>query len=417
MAFSFAMARPPAILLVAFGLVPTGALAQGFGIFKKTVTLSRSLPPVIDLSGARVAVTVTAVPGPAQRVTPLFRAKLMALIFSDTSLIDSATNAERIIEVTITDFTSATKIDPQDRSRVVTATLRAAYRAINAQTKQSLDAKNVAFDYERRFPAATAQPATKTNGGVLGTIGKIGSTIGKPNPANASEQPPTAEQLNTLLVESLAVQVAQRIVLTKETLAVPLPRGKLDKASDLGVAGRWGAMLEEFEQTPALPAGDDAYRIYGIGVANEALAYLESDPAKQRDLVANAAQNFKGALKLRSDDSTLQKAENRIADSQATLALAAQRGRPAAPPAAGAPRSGPAADAKGKATRWDNAAVVELAKAGFKDAELIDAIKVAPSPAFDVASPGGLLELRRAGISDAVVRAMRQRMEAAAKDQ
>lgn len=219
-----------------------------------------------------------------------------------------------------------------------------------------------------------------------------------------------------MMVEALAIQVAQRVVLTRESIEVPLPRGKLDKTSDLAVAGRWGAMLEELEQTPPLPAGDDAYRIYGIGVANEALAYVEEDPAKQRDLVANASQNFKNALKLRPDDGTLQKAENRIAQSQAALTVAAaQQSRSAKPQPAAASRAAPG-DSKTKASRWDNAAVIELGKAGFKDAELVDAIRTAPNPEFDVTTPAGLLELRRAGVSDAVIRAMRTRMQAAPKD-
>jgi len=397
--------------------MPPAAGAQGFGVFKKTVMVSRSLPPAIDLSGHKVAVNVTAVAGRAQTVTQLFRAKIIPLIFSNGTLVEAQSNPDRVIEVTITDFTSTTRTDPQDRSQVVTATIRAAYRTIDNQTKQSLDAKNLAFDYDRAFPApAPPQPANKGDKGFIGTLNKIGSALGsKPTAANSGDRPPTAEQLTSVMVEALAIQVAQRVVLTKESIEVALPRGKLDKTSDLAVAGRWGAMLEELEQIAPLPAGDDAYRLYGIGVANEALAYVEEDAANQRDLVANASQNYKTALKLRPDDGTLQKAENRIAQSQAALTVAAaQQSRSAsAQPAAGS-RATPGGS-KTKTSRWENAAVIELAQAGFKDGELVDAISNAPNPEFDVTTPAGLLELRRAGVSDVVIRAMRMRMQVAPK--
>jgi hypothetical protein len=55
--------------------------------------------------------------------------------------------------------------------------------------------------------------------------------------------------------------------------------------------------------------------------------------------------------------------------------------------------------------------VIELAKAGLKESELVDAIKSAPKPEFDVATPAGLLELHRAGVTEIVIKAMRMRMQ------
>jgi len=400
--------RTPLGILVVLLLAPGVASAQGFGLNKKTVKLARSLPPAIDLSGSRVGVNVTGIPGRPQMVAPLLRAKIVPLVFSNGTVMEAQANPDRLIEVTVTDFTTATRYDA-DRSQVVTATIRAAYRTVNNQTKQSLDARNLAFDYERRFPPPpTAPPPPKDPKSFAGKMNKI---FGPPQaaPVPTENVPPNAEQLQTLMVEALATQVAQRVVLTKEVIDVPLPKGKLDEISNLAVAGRWGAMLEALEQTPPLPAADDAYRIYAIGVANEALAYLEQDPAKQRDLVANAAQNFKDALKLAPDESTLKKAEYRIAQSMAALSVAAaQQSQATAADGASGPRRG---DAKTGGTRWDNAAVIELAKAGLKESELVDAIKSAPKPEFDVATPAGLLELHRAGVTEIVIKAMRMRMQ------
>ncbi|PYR39430.1 MAG: hypothetical protein DMF93_14110 [Acidobacteria bacterium] len=411
---------PLAIVVVVSLVAPGPARAQGFGVFKKNVMLARSLPPVIDLSGTRVGVNVTGVPGRPQTVTQLLRAKLIPLIFSNGTLVESQASPDRVVEVTITDLRSTTRIDPADRSTVVTANIQAAYRTINNQTKRTLDAKNVDFEYEQRFAAAQQQTQTATtkgsDGGFLGKLNKLSNSLG--SGAASTEQPPTAEKLTMMMVDAIAVQIAQRIVLMKETIEVPLPRGKLDKASDLAVNGRWGAMLEQLEQTSPLPAADDAYRIYGIGVANEALAYLERDAAKQRDLVANASLNYKNALQVRRDEKTFQKAEARIAQSlNALTVVAAQQSQsraPAVQPAGGARSAG--GEGGGKATRWNNAAVVELAKGGFKDSELVEMIATAPTPEFEVSTPADLLELRRAGLSDVVIRVMRIRMQSVRKD-
>jgi len=414
MATSLGLPRALLGLVVVIILAPAPVAAQGFGMVKKTVKLARSLPPAVDLSGNRVGVSVTGVPGRPQMVTQLLRAKIVPLVFSNGTLIEAQSSPDRLIEVTVTDFTTTTRFD-SDRSQVVTATIRAAYRTINNLTKQSVDAKNLSFDYDRRFPAPPppAQPKPNSGKGANSGNGFVDNLkkalAAQPPPANTAEQPPNAEQLQTLMVEALATQVAQRVVQTKEVIDVPLPKGKLDDITNLAMAGRWGAMLEALEQTPPLAAADDAYRIYAIGVANEALAYLEEDPAKQRDLVANAAQNFKEALRLHPDDGTLQKAEYRIAQSLAALSVtAAQQSRATAPDATAGPRRG---DAKTGGTRWDNAAVIDLAKAGLKESELVDAIKSAPKPEFDVATPAGLLELHRAGVTEVVIKMMRMRMQ------
>jgi hypothetical protein len=397
-------------------VMPAVAGAQGFGALRKTVTIFRSLPPVIDLTGSQIAVRVLGLGGRPSPASELLKAKLIPLIFSNSSLAEAANNPDRVIEVTITELNSATRVDPQDQSQLVTGTIRAAYRTIDNRTKQSLDAHNLGFDYDHRFPApARQQPAARGRGGFIDTLTRINETVdrGRSVLGASPERPPTPQELNTKMVDALAIQVAQRVVLTKEPIEVPLPRGRLDRASDLAVAGRWGAMLEELEQTPPLPAADDAYRLYGIGVANEALACVEESATKQRDLVAAASHNYKSALALRPDDDVMKKAENRIAQSLGALDVARtlQNEVSASRPAGGGASRAPGGAARNTATRWDNAAVIELAKAGFKDSELVDAIGGAQEPAFDASTPAGLLELKRAGLSEVVIRAMRQRMQ------
>ena len=72
---------------------------------------------------------------------------------------------------------------------------------------------------------------------------------------------------------------------TDETLDVPLARGKLDEANNLAEKGLWERYLETLETMTPLPkTTDDAYRLYDIGVAYEALAYQSEDKNATRKI-------------------------------------------------------------------------------------------------------------------------------------
>jgi len=61
---------------------------------------------------------------------------------------------------------------------------------------------------------------------------------------------------------------------------VLLPGGKLEPLSSLAVGQRWAKLLEDAEKTEPLPKPDeDAYRLYLVGLANEALAYQDAKDA------------------------------------------------------------------------------------------------------------------------------------------
>jgi hypothetical protein len=407
------------LLAVVAGIVAVAntCSAQDWGTFKRTIVLTRQMPPTIDLSGSSVAVTVTAMPTAPQGASAAqqLKAKLVPLVFSDKSLSEATVNADRTIEVTITDFKATSTTDPVDHSRHAAGSMKVAYRTINNKTKASLDAQTLQFDYDRRFPPAqtTAAAAAKKPGGLSGVLARGTDVLHKTSNAveqaggkEIIEEPPTVPELTGKLVDGVAVEVAQRIVLTDEHVEVPLPRGgSLDPAMDLGRANRWGAMLQQLDRMAPLADDRDAFRLYGMGVANEAMAYSEENAGKRRDLIAASAQNYKAALKLRPTDDVLRNAENRIAGSLAALDV--QRTTKAASSSARAATP----EAKGTAgDSWDNAAVIEMVKSGFKDPELIEAIRTAKDPAFKVDSPRDLLDLKKAGVSDAVVKAMRQRM-------
>ena len=382
--------------------VPGLAFGQGFGVAKKNATLVRTMPPLVPLSDVRVAVKVGTVAGCNSAVADSLRVKIAAQVFSNRTLADDPTNPDRTIEVNLTECNADGPTRQRDNTLRLKGTLRAAYRTIDNRTKVSLDSANLASEYDRSFADPDASAAT--GNGFLDKLSNALQQVGAD-----MNRPPSLEQLATMLIEHLARQVSQRVVPTEIGFTVPLPKGRLESASDLGVASRWGAMLEAYEQMSPLKGEDDAYRRYGTGIAIEALAYAETDRGKQRDLIAKASQEYKAALALKSQERPFRDAEERIAGSLAALDQAA-----APEVAQNSEQTAGGRSTGGADNEWTNTQVVNLAREGFKENFLIDMIRSAPAPKFDT-SPQGLLQLKRGGVPDAVIGAMMERVKSSQK--
>src|SRR5215472_6409267 len=72
-------------------------------------------------------------------------------------------------------------------------------------------------------------------------------------------------------------------------------------------------MLESLESMEAFPRGeDDAYRLYDVGVAYEALAYQAEDPKTAAKFLDEAAINYGKALDARPSEANFAKPQRRI---------------------------------------------------------------------------------------------------------
>src|ERR1039458_2845291 len=93
----------------------------------------------------------------------------------------------------------------------------------------------------------------------------------------ADQEPHTAEELVQLLADRMAERIAARLVNTNERVEVLLGKGgALDEANRYAVAGQWSKYVETLETMPPLSKPeDDSYRLYNIGVGDEALGDRE----------------------------------------------------------------------------------------------------------------------------------------------
>jgi hypothetical protein len=382
---------------VASVVVPEAA-AQGWGMRRLDVTLTRKLPSTLTFTGNTVKVRLdTSAQGrvPPQ-VAEIFRTRLTAELFKDSRIVEEKTTPDAIIETTVNDFSSATT--PVQRSnfdlktkrnvpfynKIVTGGVTVSYRTLDGRDKRGLDSANLRFEVQQEF-TPTGEPVRE-----LFVKGKN----------EAFKKLPSQNEVSEYLVNGIVMQVTRRIVSVDETISVPLPRGKLEPASKLGAAARWGAMLETVEKMPPFPqAPDEAFRQYAIGIANEALAYQETDRGRSQDLLAGAALAYKKAIQAAPGEDVFQAAQNRMAGYGGSSTAVATTGESDT----GASRA--VSPAAGAMTNMD---VIKFAREKFSEDFMIDAINAAPSVAFDM-STDSLVDLKRSGVSERVIKTMRDK--------
>jgi hypothetical protein len=193
-------------------------------------------------------------------------------------------------------------------------------------------------------------------------------------------------------------------------------KGALDEGDKEAEAGLWQRALETFETARPLPKqAEDAYRLYNIGVAYEALAYKAEDEKSAMKFLDEAAINYGKAIDARPGEKYFREPQKRIETAiahykrledqenrkaEAATAAAASSQAPAAPP--------PVAKASTPAKPLTNAQVIAMVKSGVDDDTVAQTIRAAKAVNFDL-TDAGQQELTGNGISAQVLAAMKAR--------
>ena len=257
-----------------------------------------------------------------------------------------------------------------------------------------------------------------------------------------SSGPPTQLDLRQKLIHQIISQLTTRLVSTDEVVEVYLARGKLDGANKLADSGLWSRNLEALETMTPLPnPKDDAYRLYNIGVANEALGYQSEDRAAAKKFFEQAAINYGKAIDARPDEKLFLEPQNRIETAvayykkleqpqndtaQASSGNVTTGGQPgksapsdsrpktasAAPsnesPTAKPPLNNAAKISKESTPALTNEKIIEMSQSGVDEESIIATIRQAVRVQFDI-SPDGQIQLAKNGIKGKILAAMRER--------
>jgi len=400
----------------ACALAALPACAQNFGAAKEKVLLQRKLPALVRLPGSSIKVAVTG--GESDGALPYdFQALLETELLKDDPDLREDNNPNAIINCRITEYSgpaettttapgvSLTKGAPATQQlHRWTGLLTVAFQA-KTPDGRTLITDNVTSKYDEQFDSSGISTSHGVKGSLSGTWGKL---KGQKNDENT---PPNSSEIRSRLILDTVQQIAEHIVNTNETIEVFLAKqdGALDEGDKDAVAGLWERALETFETAQANPKPEeDAYRLYDIGVAFEALAYQAEDEKATTKYLDQAAINYGKAIDAKPAEKYFVQPQKRIDTAIAhykQLELqneAAKRAKEAELAAANAPPSGASPSGKG----LTNAQVITMVKSGIDDGTIIQAIHGADAVNFDV-TPDGEHTLTSSGVSARVITVMK----------
>jgi tetratricopeptide (TPR) repeat protein len=405
------------LCLCAGALVAVPAGAQSFGAQKEKVTLHRKLPALIHLTGQSVKVIV-----PGQDTAGDVSYDLQALLETellkdDPNLRVEANNPDVTMTCNITGYyhpapsvtnrasMTLTGYQNQDFTRV-NGSLQISFQVKNA-AGQMLITDNVEAKYDEEFDAM----GNSTSHGMKGSIG---GTFKRLKGGSSEEMnPPTDAELRSKLLLDAVQQIAEHVVNTNESLDVFLAKqkGPLEEGDKLAETDLWERALETFETAPELPKPDeDAYRLYDIGVAYEALAYQADDAKMAMKYLDQAAINYGKAIDDKPAEKYFLEPQKRIETAIAHYKELEEESKPKPPPVVAnnvPPTAGGATKAAGPKA-LTNTQIIAMVKSGMDDDTVIQTVRAAKVISFDLTA-AGLQELTAGGVSPSVVTAMKAR--------
>lgn len=395
------------------GILPE---SPGFGTPKTKVYLQRKLPALVHLSAGTFQVKVTGRESQIDLSRDLSAQLETEIMKDDPQLRAEETDPTIVISCQITDYShpqptttqrpnlAAGKNGPKTLPYLrVTGSLSVAFQA--RAGSQSLVSNNIIAKYDEEFDSS----GNNASHGVMGTMSSAWHRV-TGSAGSEDLNPPTEPELRLKLLTDAVHQIAQHLVNTNETVEVYLAKGKkpLDEGNKQAEAGLWQRALETYETAPQMmKPTDDAYRLYDIGVAYEALAYAAEDEKAAMKFLDEAAINYGKAIDAKPAEKYFLEPQRRIETAITHYKELEDQRRPHVVAAEAVSASKPAV-ATLQPRGLTNSQVVAMVKSGMEDDTIIQAVRAAKSAKFDLSSEAQH-ELASNGVSTPVIAAMKAR--------
>ena len=426
------------VALVAVAAAPM--FGQNFGMAKTKVVLQRKLPAMMTLPGNTIRVQVDVRKENADLGRDLGAQLETELLKDNQNLTEDDNSPDTTVYCTITNFappqTILIKRPGLNNTTVnyarITGALSVAFQA-RARSGRILGSDNVAINYDQEFDSS----GDNASHGVLGSIGNSWHRLkGSKGNDDQADEPPTPSELRTLLLNQAVRQIAEHIVNTTESIDVFLAKNKgpMDEGDKDAEAGLWERALETYETaSPLTKKDDDAYRLYDIGVANEALGYQASDTKSAMKFLDEAAIDYGKAIDAKPSEKYFLDPQKRIETALMHYRkLEEEKNAPPPPPpqVAAAPPPPPAREVAAvpterragnapaetpvahKSTHEEhaltNSQVIAMVRAGMDDETVARIVRNSAAVDFDLSSVGRR-RLIAGGVDGAVLGAMRTR--------
>jgi hypothetical protein len=411
--------------LAALGVAGT-MRAQNFGsliVNRKKIELARKLPPQGHIEGTSFKVEATALSGVQSDVATDLKSTLESVLVRNDSRLrtEDEGRPDTLITCKITSYAqpppqttsqaalggkSGVQNEPMER---VTGVLTVSFQAKDEHGGRSLGADNVTAKFDQEYSASGAQQ------GVVHSVTHTFSHLTKGG--SDDDTPPTAVELHNRLIQDAALQIASHLVNTTEQVEIYLAKGGgLDEADKLMESKLWTRALEQLEtMKPFDKPEDDAYRLYDLGVVNEAMAYEAEDIQKARKYLQEASIDYGKAIDGKPTEKYFLQPQTRIdtalahykvlGDQKTTVASAAERSAGSGATATSASGGSESPDV------LTNDGVISMVAAKLDEANVIDTIQHAPAVHFDL-SAQGQVDLAKNNVSGKIITAMKTRARA-----
>jgi hypothetical protein len=419
------------VLLLAAVAIPGATLrAQSFGgaFQKKQITLVRKLPPTGHIDGSSFMVNVVGPGIPGDVLITLKSTIESDIVANDTRLrsVSPPEHADAVINCQVTTYTQGQQVisqpglsfgkkpAPAQQMIHVTGLVTANFNAQDVRGSRSIAANTVTVKYDQQFPVpppATANTAANNPtslAGILSHIPKMPATTPQGSSSQGDQdKPPTPVELKNSLIQSLAMGIASHLVNTSEQVPVLLATGPgLDEANKLMDQKLWSRALEKLETMQPFGQPDqDAYRLYDLGVVNEALAYQAEDVTKASKDLQEASIDYGKAIDAKPAEKNFLPPQTRI---DTALAHYKTLGDQAAAAAQSANAAAAKASAPPPADALTNADVIAMVGAKLDQANIIDTIKTSSAVNFDL-SAKGQIDLAKGNVNGQIIAAMKMK--------
>jgi hypothetical protein len=382
--------------------------------------LLRKLPPTGHIDGSAIRVEVT---GAAPDINNALQSTLESLIVSNDSRLH--TERDHPDAMIVCHITTYSQPPPQrasesnlsftkkkggpiqtEQMNEYTGLLTVNFQAQDLRGHKSIAADTVTAKFDQQYPVPNPNAKPSVMGGILNShIPKIPGTGNAPTAGREEDRPPTPEELKNRLIKDVSLQIASHVVNTSESVDVLLARGgSLDQANTFIDQKLWTRALESLETMPPFPQpDDDAYRLYNLGVVNEALGYQSEDLVKARKYLQEASIDYGKAIDAKPAEKYFLQPQTRI---DTALAHYKTMGDQAA-----ATQQAAATAATASGDVLTNGDVISMVQAKLDEANIIDTVQHASAVKFDL-TPRGQIDLSKANVNGRIIAAMKQRARA-----
>jgi hypothetical protein len=292
----------------------------GFGsLRKKKISLPVRQPAAVRLANTSIAFTGSpSSPAYARAQEALLTTLATELLANEKTLVKKVSPAEAdwVLGLRITAF--AVK-QPQERADTVgkngatytrwTGSIRAAYQVLD-HAGRSHDAGNVEYNYDKEI----------TSGAKVGKVSLSRLPLPGRKRSAADREPHTTEDVQELLVDEIARQIAEKLGNTNKTIEAEIATGEdhLNRAAEFMESRLWSRALDELDKTPPFSKPEsEAYRQYDLGLAHEAIGYDAKVFKDQQKDLFEAQECYDKALELNRKEKYFVTAVARMKDSMA----------------------------------------------------------------------------------------------------